>query len=214
MRIASRPPPAELVGKHSGAYGRPLRPETDGYLADGKTVRVRFEEDGTKVISRLGRTSDPNDPEARLAGTRWGIGGSNFDEWPRFGAKVALGLASIVLDDRWLGTRGARAVQAMFSGQPWKNVLAFDPDLWACYIGASDPFASLAAGEHVVGLCDFGEDGPCAWMILFGAVAYRMSLPDADIPPEQPTWLLTLSRTTPSGWEPLETVRARYEQAT
>ncbi len=211
MRIASGAHLAELVGKHSSAYGRPLRPETDGYLADGKPVRVRFDEAGAKVASRLGR--EPDEPEPRLAGMKWGIGTSNFAEWPRLGAKVALGLASIVLDDHWLDTRGARAVQAMFFDQRWEaNVLAFAPDLWAPEIGESEPFANLAPGEHVIGLCDWDDDGPCAWMILFGAVRYRVSIPDANIPPEQPTWLLR-PRVAPSGWEPLETVRARYERA-
>jgi hypothetical protein len=38
MSIASRPLLAELMGKHSTAYGRPLRPHADGYLADAQPV--------------------------------------------------------------------------------------------------------------------------------------------------------------------------------
>lgn len=209
MSIASRPLLAELVGKHSTAYGRPLRPQADGYLADGQPVRVRFAEEGAEVHSLLGRDVDPVRPPERLAGVKWGIGVGNFDEWPRFGAKVALGLASLVLDPAWLDTRGAAAVQAMFAGERWeRDVLAFDPDWTASEIGDDEPFAKLAQGEHVVGLCDFPE-GPCAWMILFASVAYRVSLPEAAIPLDEPTWVLK-PRTTPARWEPLATVRERY----
>jgi hypothetical protein len=209
MRIASRPLLAELVGKHSAAYGPALHPHADGYLADGQPVRVRFAEQGAEVHSLLGRDGDPANPPERLAGMRWGIGAGNFDEWPRFGAKVALGLASLVLEPTWLDTRGAAAVQAIFSGQQWETgVLAFGPDWTAQEIGEDEPFARLARGEHVVGLCD-SPDGPYAWMILFGAVAYRVSLPDAAIPSNEPTWLLQ-PRTTPTGSELLATMRKRY----
>jgi hypothetical protein len=47
-------------------------------------------------------------------------------------------------------------------------------------------------------------------MILFGALAYRIRLPDADVPEWEPTWYLPPS-SAPTGARPADDLLARLQ---
>lgn len=215
-QIAGRLHLAQLVAQHSHLWRSPAkgprRPEADGSLASGAPARVRFGPNGPEPVwvhehnGEPARAPDPG--RDRVTGTRWGIGRKTFDEWPRFGAKVALGLASLVLEPAWLDTPGARAVQAMCAARPWQsNVLAYDPWMQPVDVGPEEPLSKLGDGEHALGLCEY-DDGPCGWMVLFGELFYRVSLPDAQIPAGGIAWHLQ-PRRRPLAPGPLEALVER-----
>lgn len=124
---------------------------------------------------------------------RYGIGARTLMEWPRFGAKVALAVASLALDVQWLESRGAKNLQLLFLrgvGPP------HDSSIKAGLFPAEappdkDPWRKFRPGEHLLGMRNADEsDGAVVWMVLFGALVYEMLLEDAECPEDEPTWLL------------------------
>lgn len=177
---------------------RPLSPDPDGTevweVAEGQESLVveRRRKRGHKARA-VGRS-------LAIEGSmtlKYGIGAKNFDLWPRFGAKVALSLASIVADQRWLDTPGARALQAGFRHGVWPRELyprgaPWQPEELPPH---EEPASLLHRGEHLVGLSP--DDGGCVWMILFGSLIYQLRAFDMSIPSDEYVWLLAPQTTEP-----------------
>lgn len=215
-QIASRPPLAEYVAIHSRRWrNKPKRSGVDVLTGSGLWGRGQYTETGLEVIGikpQAGQTARRGNPDVDAAvETTYGMGEKTIFEWPRFGAKVALGMASQVLDPRWLDTDGARVVQAICAGHAFSSRYQ-PPQMLPCEdLNPEEPLTRIGPGEHVLGLHDYGE--PVAWMVLFGQVAYRIAVPDAKIRPEGYAWHL-VPRQTPSGPEPVAELRARLRRGT
>jgi hypothetical protein len=175
-------------------------------------VRERRERTGTKV-DIIGRDLS----DAPGLNVKWGIGQGNIDHWPRFGAKVALSLASLTLEPSWLDTPGAQALQRVLAGGAYPEGIF--PRGLSLGPGELDPRQEparlLRAGEHALGLSRDAHGNLCAWMILFASLAYEIPIPDADVPDCQPTWHLcprAPARGPMPGGELLDELRGRFRQ--
>lgn len=218
----------EVQGTAEGAELR-VRLGTQGARVSSRVPRqLEAGADGTPVWEVAAdaeakfreRRAEPIDVVARDADyapgleLRFGIGDRTIDAWPRFGAKVALALASLVLQEDWLDSPGARGLQLVVAGRPYPQATfpegfmfgprELDPSL--------EPGSLLRPGEHVLGLDS--DHGGRAWMLLFGALEYHVPLPDADVPASEPTWLLLPqgpTREPAAGKELLEELRLRRD---
>jgi hypothetical protein len=112
--------------------------------------------------------------------------------WPRFAAKVALGVASLVVDDSWLDTPTAIELRDVLqNGHPASELAALDhPGVaWSAV-----PF-ELVAGTHMLlppqHLLTFettAEEGDWLVIVVFGELVYRLPL--------NPLW----GDATPQSW--------------
>lgn len=210
-------PKPEAEGVTGGAEVRLRYGPAGATVSSRKPRLVECEDDGTEVWEvaageeerfRQRRRAQDLNLKVRVIGraasdapglnAKFGIGAPNIDYWPRLGAKVALSLASLVLDDTWLDTPGAAGLQTVlargaYSRAVFPNGLGLGPGELD---PADEPGSVLRSGEHLLGLDR--DDGGRAWMILFGGLYYFVPLLDADVPDWEPTWYLQ-PRTPPRG---------------
>ncbi|HXB15422.1 MAG TPA: hypothetical protein VNV44_06720 [Solirubrobacteraceae bacterium] len=115
----------------------------------------------------------------------------NFAAWARFVAKVALATASLVLDEAWLDTGGARALQDLLHERPRRSP-GYGLPLYPWEQDRSrSPCSRLNDGEHLLGLWRHAMTGELRFtLVLFGCLAAEGELRDADCPEDEPTWLV------------------------
>jgi hypothetical protein len=122
----------------------------------------------------------------------------SIEMWPRFAAKVTLGIMSLVVDDSWLDADVAKALRTvLWSGARQVNVLEEPGWAWAAVPVAIDrrkpPGSLLEGGEHLV--CFESEVERAALVIVvFGDLLYRVRIPAPDVPKISPAWLLHSGR--------------------
>jgi hypothetical protein len=117
----------------------------------------------------------------------------DVETWPRFAAKVALGVMSRLVDDDWLDSATANALQdILWSGA--KQAAALDDRGWAWSavpLGidvTKPPGNMLRDAEHLL-LFEELNGTAALCMILFGDWLYRVPLPKSELPSEPPAWL-------------------------
>lgn len=101
------------------------------------------------------------------------------DLWPRFAAKVALGLAFIVCEPDWFESATARELQGIVRapvGQ-WIELGGQRIPAVPARLAEDSPERALVAPDHIVrlGLTASGE--PAVSILLFGEIRYVMRLP-------------------------------------
>lgn len=176
---------------------RPLpRVEVDALR---RIVRVEAApEDMEKIAARLEREHGP---------LRWGTPQAgqgtvtatvthevSIETWPRFAAKVALGVMSRLAEDVWLDSDDARALQAvLWSGARQAEALQDPGWAWSAVPHPIDRRASPGALlEHAEHLLCFESDAvrSALVMVFFGDVLYRVPVRTTDVPKVPPAWLL------------------------
>lgn len=123
---------------------------------------------------------------------RYGVGASNFAAWPRFVAKIALSTTSLVVDEQWLDSDGALALQDMFHERPRPGAARYELPLYPWEQDRSQwPWSGLAAGEHVLGVWRNNRGDGCHFgLTLFGYLVAEAELRDIRCPSDEPTWIV------------------------
>lgn len=102
------------------------------------------------------------------------------DTWPRFGAKVALAVATLVTTHLWLDSPGAKALQdVLWNGYPGSGTAALGPagDRLAARPSRLQSTDLVRPPEHLLAI-EFREHGGCDLVIVvFGELAYRVPFP-------------------------------------
>jgi hypothetical protein len=133
------------------------------------------------------------------------------DTWSRFGAKVALAVASLVTDDGWLDTPGAKALQDVL----WNG---YTPELDSPgdrrWTGPSLLHSNdlIRSPEHLLAIEPAQHHGSSILIVIFGELGYRVPLPIEYTIDDAESWWFS-----PSNWsgrqlrleEQLASLRAR-----
>ncbi len=121
--------------------------------------------------------------------TRYGLNETSVAIWPRFAAKVALGIISLLdLYPEWLDTEGAGKLRGLFlhDAAPGYAVGVFPSAL-----GDHHPLTGmLEPPEHLLWLQPRPGGGSTLGMVLFGDLEFALTILELKCPPEHPTWLV------------------------
>jgi hypothetical protein len=196
----------QVERRHNGTEIIAVRPQQIDIDPDGTEVwqvadgREReFEERRAKqgqCVRAVGHSLGPAGP----AELHYGLGAHNFAAWARFVAKTALATMSLVTNESWLDTDGAEALQNLFHERPQRNSPGYALPLYPEEQDRTKrPWASLGAGEHLLGLWHHPSAGQWRFtLVLFGYLAAEVELKDIECPEDEPTWLVPCTGLEPT----------------
>jgi hypothetical protein len=189
-----------------------FKPRWVGVDGDGREIwevpaqqitkfRKRVEQRGQEVEIR-----EQAAPSYEGAEVEYGLGPPNISLWPRLGAKLALGCASLAFDRSWLESHGACGLQTLFVHDrgPGYNLGVLPTELDEEHA----LYDLLDADEHLLLFQPHPDGGATFAVILFGSIQYALHVPDTSAH-QRPTWLLRANHPAEREPEPFEAVFAR-----
>jgi hypothetical protein len=189
-----------------------FKPRKLGVDGDGREIWEVPADQVAKFRERVGRRGQGVEVRERRVGTyegaevEYGVGPPNISLWPRLAAKMALGCASLALDQTWLQSAGARGLQTLFVHDRGPG---YDLGVLPTELGDEDALRDLLdVDEHLLLFQPHPDGGATFAAILFGAVQFALHVPDADSK-AHPTWLLRAN--TPAS-RPPESLDHVYRQ--